>query len=126
MSSKYSLQFRESYYSQFSIPEHLTAELKVYKYLQMPVRKFLDHWYENAGTYAAGTLRRYNHIHHVQFCKGVSIGRLKVMLAKNPEMQLRLSFRKAVGMPAFVLVDLLGIDKVESAQMEINLENENV
>ena len=111
MSNRYPLQFRESYFTSFSIPFQFTQNLSYYKRLNWSASYFLQQWESNVATYAAGTIRRYNQINHVQFCKGCSIGRIKELLAVNPELQLDLSFRKAEGMPAFVLVDFRMQDK---------------
>ena len=109
--SAHTLQFRESYFHHFAIPFDYMPVLDYYKRLNWSASYFLQQWESNIATYAAGTIRRYNQINHVQFCKGCSIGRIKELLAVNPELQLDLSFRKAEGMPAFVLVDFRMQDK---------------
>jgi hypothetical protein len=101
----YAMQFRDAYHTQFSIPEYLQSSLSLYKRLNWSAQYFLNQWYGNAGTYAAGTIRRYNHIYHVQFCTGCSIGQIREKLESNPELQLALSFRTAPGMPSYVIVD---------------------
>ena len=111
MSPRYPLQFRESYFTSFSIPSQFIDSLSYYKRLNWSASYFLQEWKSNIATYAAGTIRRYNRINHVQFCSGCSIGRIKELLTVNPNLQLDLSFRKAEGMPAFVLVDFKMQDK---------------
>lgn len=105
MSPKYSLQFREAYHTSFAMPEYLIDNLEIYKRLNWSAAYFLNQWESNIGTYAAGTIRRYNHIFHVNFCTGCSIGKIKEKLATNPNLQLDLSFRKSAGIPAIVIVD---------------------
>ena len=122
MSPRYTLQFRESYFTSFSIPSQFTSSLSYYKRLNWSASYFLQEWESNIATYAAGTIRRYNRINHVQFCSGCSIGRIKELLTVNPNLQLDLSFRKAEGMPAFVLVDFKMQDKQLLEKLE-NLEN---
>ena len=111
MSPKYPLQFSESYFTSFSIPEQFLRNLSYYKRLHWSASYFLQQWESNVGTYAAGTIRRFNHINHVQFCSECSIGRIKELLEINPALQLDLSFRKSDGLPAFVLVDFCMADK---------------
>lgn len=105
--SAYSLQFRDAYHTQFTIPAYLLEkfELDVYKRLDWSAAYFLKQWESNIGTYAAGTIRRYNHIFHVSFCTDCNIGRIKQKLQDNPNLQLILSFRKSPKMPAYVIVD---------------------
>lgn len=105
--SSYNLQFREAYTHRFAIPDYLTPNLSYYKRLNWSAAYFLAQWERNIGTYAAGTIHRFNEINHVQFCSACSIGKIKALLASNPELQLDLSFRKAAGLPAYVLVDFL-------------------
>lgn len=107
MSSNHSLQFREAYMTRFSMPEYLTTDLQIYKRLNWSAKYFMDQWSSNIGTYAAGTIRRYNHIFHVQFCSGCSIGQILDKLESNPNLQLALSFRKADNLSAFVIVDFI-------------------
>lgn len=102
-----SLQFREAYMHQFAMPEYLTTDLSIYKRLNWSAQYFLDQWQSNIGTYAAGTIRRYNHIFHVQFCKGCSLGQIISKLESNPNLQLALSFRKTANLPAYVIVDFI-------------------
>lgn len=113
LSKTYPLQFRESYYTGFTIPSQFAEMLAYYKRVNWSAAYFLNQWESNIGTYAAGTIRRYNQINHVQFCAGCSIGQIKFLLETYPELnlQLDLSFRKANGMPAFVLVDFKQADK---------------
>lgn len=122
MSPRYPLQFRESYFTSFSIPSQFIDSLTYYKRLNWSASYFIAQWESNIGTYAAGTIRRYNQINHVQFCKGCSLGLIKHYLEINPHLQLDLSFRKAEGLPAFVLVDFKPLDKaymnVESMKHE--------
>lgn len=122
MSPRYPLQFRESYFTSFCIPAQFTSSLSYYKRLNWSASYFLQEWESNIATYAAGTIRRYNRINHVQFCSGCSIGKIKSMLETYPNLQLDLSFRKAEGMPAFVLVDFKMQDKQLLEKLE-NLEN---
>lgn len=103
--SPYSLQFREAYHTQFSIPAYLQNKLSIYKRLNWSAAYFMQQWESNIGTYAAGTIRRYNHIFHVSFCSECNIGRIKQKLSENPNLQLALSFRKSHNMPAYVIVD---------------------
>lgn len=100
----YSLQFRDAYHTQFSIPEYLQQYLTSYKMLKWDAAYFLNQWNRNIDTYAAGTIRRYNELYHVQFCTGCSLGRIKQMLAEGQSFQLALSFRKSAKLPAYVLV----------------------
>lgn len=104
---RHSLQFRESYTHSFAIPDYLTTDLSIYKRLNWSAAYFMDQWSSNIGTYAAGTIRRYNHIFHVQFCSGCSIGAIIQKLESNPNLQLALSFRKADNLPAYVIVDFI-------------------
>lgn len=102
-----SLQFREAYIHNFTIPEHLQQGLEIYKRLNWSAQYFLDQWQSNIGTYAAGTIRRYNHIFHVQFCSGCSLGQIISKLESNPNLQLALSFRKSATLPAYVIIDFI-------------------
>jgi len=104
----YSLQFREAYYTQFSIPAYLQSHLSSYKYLKWSAAYFLNQWNRNIDTYAAGTIRRYNEIFHVQFSANCSLGRIKQMLAEGKSFQLALSFRKSPSLPAYVIIDFTG------------------
>ena len=105
----YSLQFREAYITQFSIPEYLQCHLTLYKYLKWDAAYFLNQWNRNIDTYAAGTIRRYNELFHVQFAANCSLGKIKLHLAEGKQMQLALSFRKSHKMPAYVIVDFAGM-----------------
>ncbi len=120
----YSLQFREAYYTQFSIPAYLADKLTYYKRLNWSAKYFLEQWNSNISTYAAGTIRRYNNINHVAFSSGCSLGLIKHWLAKNPDLQLDLSFRKSPNMPAFVIVDFRNADKaVMQMQIATSIES---
>ena len=121
-SNKQSLQFREAYHHHFAIQSHLQSDLSYYKRLHWSTAYFLAQWNSNISTYAAGTIRRYNQIHHVNFCSGCSLGKIKLLLESYPNLQLDLSFRKAEGLPAFVLVDFIQADK---AMIAIELYNED-
>lgn len=103
----YANQFREAYYTQFTIPEYLTSELTLYKYLKWDAAFFLAQWDRNIDTYAAGTIRRYNEIFHVQFAANISLGKIKDLLSKGNSFQLALSFRKTHKLPAMVIVDFV-------------------
>ena len=105
----YSLQFRDAYHTQFSIPAYLitNSNLVIYKYLKWDAAYFLNQWNRNIDTYAAGTIRRYNELFHVQFCSGISLGRIKDMLDNGQSFQLALSFRKSDKLSAYVLVDFI-------------------
>lgn len=105
-------QFLAAYYTQFNIPEYLQSELSLYKRLNWSAEFFLNQWKSNIGTYAAGTIRRYNHIYHVNFCAGCSLGRIKSLLASQGDFQLILSFRKTDGFAGIVLVDFLWASEV--------------
>lgn len=109
ISQKHSLQFRESYFSHLQIPQHLllTEKPEIYKCLHWQCSHFVKEWESNIGTYAAGTIRRYNHIFHVQFAKRCSLGKIKSLLSTGDNPQLILSFRKSPGLPAVVIVDFL-------------------
>ncbi len=109
----YSLQFREAYITQLSIPTYLQSNLTLYKYLQWDAAYFLNQWNRNIDTYAAGTIRRYNDMYHVQFASGISLGKIKQLLADGNEFQLALSFRKTDKMPAYVIVDFIAADKID-------------
>ena len=100
-------QLKAAYHTQFSIPAYLTENLEIYKRLNWSAEYFLSQWESNVGTYAAGTIRRYNHIFHVNFCSECNIGRIKSATQNDPGVQLILSFRKMDKNPAIVLVDFL-------------------
>jgi hypothetical protein len=117
----YSIQFREAYHTQFSIPTYLQSSLTLYKYLKWDAAYFLNQWNRNIDTYAAGTIRRYNDMYHVQFASGISLGKIKQLLAEGKEFQLALSFRKTKSMPAYVIVDFTGSDSTFIVNMgEVN------
>lgn len=116
-SNPYPEQFRAAYYTQFAIPEYLLAVLTNYKRLNWSANYFLAQWNSNVNTYAAGTLRKYNDMYHVNFCKGCSLGKIKSLLDAGHKFQLTLSFRKANKMPAIVMVDFLRADA-----LNINLQ----
>lgn len=97
-------EFHNAYTSQFALPAEMQQQLTHYKYLKWDSDFFLGNWESNAGTYAAGTIHRYNQLFHVQFCHSLSIGALKQLRDAGESIQLALSFRKAAGMPAYVLV----------------------
>lgn len=104
LNSNSALSFNEAYTSRFALsPEH-AAQCTHYKYLKWDSDFFLAMWEANVGTYAAGTIHRYNNIFHVQFCHSLSIGALKQLRAAGEGIKLSLSFRKAAGKPAYVLV----------------------
>jgi hypothetical protein len=103
----YGLQFREAYHTQFTIPDYLTESLTIYKYLKWDAAFFLAQWESNIGTYAAGTIRRYNQIFHVQFAKDISLGKIKSLLDNGNSFQVALSFRKTNKLPAMVIVDFV-------------------
>lgn len=98
--TKFSLH---EYYHSFTIAD--PKYLDQYKLLKWDASYFLNNWHNMAGTKLAGTIQRYMHIYHVQFCKGCSYDKIRIALAANPETKLALSFRKAAGLPAYVLVD---------------------
>ena len=102
------MNFITEYTSKFSISAAAQQQCTHYKYLKWNSNYFLQQWEANAGTYAAGTVHRYNQIFHVVFTNGVTIGKLKEMHSNNGSAQLALSFRKAEGMPAYVIVGLAG------------------
>lgn len=104
--------FLAAYHTQFNIPEYLQSELTLYKRLNWSAEFFLNQWKSNIGTYAAGTIRRYNHIYHVNFCSGCSLGRIKSLLASQGDFQLILSFRKTDGFAGIVLVDFLRASEI--------------
>lgn len=104
MTSKYSLHFRTNYYHNFAVSEEFLKDLEIYKRLNWSAQYFLDQWNSNIGTYAAGTIRRYNHIFHVQFASGCSLGQIKELLISD-DFQLDLSFRKSANLPAIVIID---------------------
>lgn len=122
----YREQFNAAYNTQFNIPEYLQADLDIYKRLNWQASYFLAQWESNIDTYAAGTIRKYNHIFHVNFCSGCSLGKIKNLIANGHNPQLILSFRKYGKYPAIVLVDFLRIqsceydfDESELADLEI-------
>ena len=98
--TKFSLH---EYYHSFSVSQ--PDKLELYKFLRWDASYFLNKWHNVAGTKLAGTIQRYMQIYHVQFCKGCSYDKIRIALAANPETKLALSFRKAAGLPAYVLVD---------------------
>ena len=118
----YQNQFREAYITRFAIPEYLLGNLTYYKRLNWSAAYFLAQWEKNVGTYAAGTIHRFNEINHVQFCPSCNIGRIKQLVEIHPDMQLTLSFRKAKGLPAYVIVDFLTADKAIMDQYETEPE----
>lgn len=98
--------FHTEYTSSFTISKENQQLLTHYKYLKWESDFFLAMWESNIGTYAAGTISRYNNIFHVSFTNGVTIGKLKQLRSNNCTVQLALSFRKAAGLPAYVIVGL--------------------
>ena len=115
--TSYPLSFRESYTHNFTIPSQFKSLLTYYKMSKWSASYFISQWEKNIGTYAAGTIHKYNEINHVQFCYSCSLGKIKSMLSSNPDLQLVLSFRKAQGLPAYVLVDFIQADK--SANLDL-------
>lgn len=109
--TSYPLNFREAYINNFTIPACYSHNLTYYKMSKWSAAYFLSQWEKNIGTYAAGTIHKYNEINHVQFCKSCSIGKIKSLLSQHPNLQVLLSFRKAPGMPAYVIVDFISSDK---------------
>lgn len=103
--TSYPLSFREAYINNFTIPAQYADFLNYYKLSKWSAAYFISQWERNIGTYAAGTIHKYNEINHVQFCPGCSIGQIKESIVKNPNRQIVLSFRKAPGLPAYVIVD---------------------
>ena len=103
----YKNQFNAAYFTQFNIPDYLISDLDIYKRLNWESKHFLAQWESNIGTYAAGTIRKYNHIFHVTFCSNCSLGRIKDLIAKGHNPQLVLSFRKYHKHAAIVMVDFL-------------------
>ena len=101
----YFIQFRESYYTQFSVPSYLQSRLTLYKRSVWSASYFLKCWEANIGKITAGTLPKYNGLFHIQFCSGCSISAIKTLLALEPTLQITLSFRQADNMPDLVLVD---------------------
>lgn len=103
----YFLQFKEAYNSQFEIPPFLipSNKLSIYKRFVWSASFFLSQWEKNAGTYAAGTIHRYNHIFHCNFVTGCSIGKIKSALTKGENPQITISFRKSPNLPAVCIVD---------------------
>ncbi len=97
--------FLHSYYNSFQMPEQFFSRLQHYKRLKWDASYFLYCWDYNIGTKLAGTIQRYMQLYHVQFCKGCSLQKIKNAVAANPETKVTLSFRKAQGLPAYVLVD---------------------
>jgi hypothetical protein len=118
----YSLQFREAYHTQFSIPTYLQSSLTLYKYLKWDAAYFLNQWNRNIDTYAAGTIRRYNELFHVQFSSGISLGKIKQMLEEGNSFQLALSFRKCKQMPAYVIVDFVASAREFSVSHLVEME----
>ena len=106
-SREYHNQLMAAYHTQFSIPDYLTEGLEIYKRLNWSASYFIAQWESSRGTYAAGTIRRYNHIFHVNFSQECNIGKIKSQLEADPNTQLILSFRKLPKQPAYVIVDFL-------------------
>jgi len=107
-------QFIHEYHTSFTITE--SHKLEQYKLLKWSAAYFLQNWHNVAGTKLAGTIQRYMSIYHVTFCKGCSYDRIRNALAENPELQLALSFRKAPGLPAYVLVDFTAQNTAQKAE----------
>jgi len=124
--SPYQEQLKAAYHTQFSIPEYLQSSLSLYKRLNWSASYFLHLFYDNAGTYAAGTIRKYNNIHHITFCTGCSIGQIRTRLVANPDLQLVLSFRKHNKMPAVVLVDFLKAESILYSKLVLQGEYSDV
>lgn len=122
-SPNYPLQFREAYHTSFAIPPAFHSYLTYYKRSNWSAAYFLSQWEKNIGTYAAGTIHKYNEINHVQFCSSCSLGKIKSLIEKYPNLQISLSFRKAPNMPAYVLVDFLTADKAMFSAKKIIKSN---
>ena len=106
-SAAYKVQFQEAFHSQFSVPEYLLSNLTIYKRLVWNSTFFLGQWAQNVGTVKAGTVVRYGNLYHVNFCSGVSLDKIKSLVAQGYNPKLTLSFRTAKNpsMPSVVLVD---------------------
>lgn len=99
-----SVNFIESYYSNFTLQQHHAELCSHYKMLNWSVSYFLHQWDSQVGTVCAGTVVRYGKLFHVNFCNGISLDKLRLMAAANPQKQLHLSFRKSGNLPAIVIV----------------------
>lgn len=103
----YQIQFSEAYHTRFAIPEYLTSRLSLYKISKWSASYFISQWESNIDTYAAGTIRKYNLMFHVNFCSSCSLDAIRRKLKDNPNLQIALSFRKADKLSAYVLVDFI-------------------
>lgn len=111
--------FIHEYFANFNISSQNMDKITHYKLLKWDASFFLQQWNKNIGTYAAGTIRRYNEMFHVQFCN-CSISKLRA----NPNAKLMLSFRKAEGMPAFVMVMIADREQLTELPKSIELNFE--
>ena len=82
------IDFNTEYTSSFTISPENQKQLTHYKYLKWNSDFFLGMWEANVGTYAAGTIHRYNQIFHVQFCHSLSIGALKQLRSEQRQPPL--------------------------------------
>lgn len=103
----YYQQFQAAYATKFTIPEYLPDfhKLIIYKRLVWSSSLFLHHWEKNIGTYAAGTLHKYNEIFHCNFINSCCIGKIKTALLAGENPELTISFRKHPRFPAIAVID---------------------
>ena len=99
-----SVNFLDSYYSNFHLMPHQAECCSHYKLLHWSVSYFLSQWDANVGQVTAGTIVRYGKLFHVNFCSHTSLQKLKDIAAVNPNAQVALSFRKSGNLPAIVIV----------------------
>lgn len=115
-SDPYFNQFREAYFTQFSIPEYLLSQhnLSYYKRLVWSTKHFLSQWEEVRNTILAGTIVRENIVFHVTFSASLSFDRLRSLLQQNENPELTLSFRKYSKFAGIVIVDFNSPERRES------------
>lgn len=96
--------FMTEYTESFAVSKETQDKLEIYKLLKWNASFFLGAWNSNINTCLAGTIIRYGKMFHVSFDKGLSLDLLKRKLHKE-EFKVRLSFRKAKNLPAYVIVN---------------------